>query len=277
MPQIKLDQILLEGGTQLRERLNTTAVAEYAQAIQDGAKFPPVVVFWDGTEYWLADGFHRVHAAEACGRKTIKATVQAGSKRDAILYSVQANATHGLRRTNADKRKAVMLMLNDEEWAKWSDREIAKQCNVSHTFVAKMRGNVATNTTMKSHKPNKRLALPDYGRLSSEESLEQAKNSPLVRKAERLIKGLVEKDQVAVGELWLSGSWPNMDDIRTLAHETYRAMDAEERAKFLAWVEAGCPQDARVEANLTIERMNQYELDAIQRWLHEELKVPLGA
>lgn len=28
-----------------------------------------------------------------------------GTKRDAILYSVGANSTHGLRRTNADKRR----------------------------------------------------------------------------------------------------------------------------------------------------------------------------
>ena len=35
---------------------------------------------------------------------------------------------HGLRRSNADKRRAVLTLLNNEEWAKWSAREIAKAC-----------------------------------------------------------------------------------------------------------------------------------------------------
>jgi hypothetical protein len=38
-----------------------------------------------------------------------------------VLHSAGANAMHGLRRTNADKRRTVMLLLQDEEWAAWSD------------------------------------------------------------------------------------------------------------------------------------------------------------
>jgi hypothetical protein len=52
---------------------------------------------------------------------------------------VGANATHGLRRTNADKRRAALTLLQDEEWQRWSNREIARQCGVTHTFVAKLR------------------------------------------------------------------------------------------------------------------------------------------
>jgi hypothetical protein len=38
-------------------------------------------------------------------------------ERDAILFSVSANGTHGQRRTNEDKRRAVLCLLNDPEWA----------------------------------------------------------------------------------------------------------------------------------------------------------------
>jgi len=44
-----------------------------------------------------------------------------GTQRDAILHSVGANATHGLRRSNQDKRKAVVTLLEDNEWCQWSD------------------------------------------------------------------------------------------------------------------------------------------------------------
>ena len=50
---------------------------------------------------------------------------------------------HGLSRTNADKRHAVMLLLNDEEWVTWSDSEIARKCAVYHSFVGRMRASLA--------------------------------------------------------------------------------------------------------------------------------------
>jgi hypothetical protein len=59
--------------------------------------------------------------------------------REAILFSVGANATHGIRRTNADKRNAVLKLLGDPEWGQWSDSQIAKICGVSHAFVGEMR------------------------------------------------------------------------------------------------------------------------------------------
>jgi DNA N-6-adenine-methyltransferase (Dam) len=49
------------------------------------------------------------------------------------------NATHGLRRTNADKRRAVETLLRDEEWSKWSNREIARKCFVSSDLVDRIR------------------------------------------------------------------------------------------------------------------------------------------
>ncbi|OAN71265.1 hypothetical protein A8B82_21055 [Sulfitobacter sp. EhC04] len=100
-----------------------------------GDQFPPVVVFFDGSDYHLADGYHRVASALRNQERKIEADVRKGDKRDAILFSVSANATHGHRRSNADKRSAVTRLLQDEEWSKWSQTDIAKTCNVSREFV----------------------------------------------------------------------------------------------------------------------------------------------
>ena len=69
-----------------------------------------------------------------------------GGLRGAILHSVGSNATHGLRRSNDDKRRAVSILLQDElvsvdpsTGKPWSDREIARRCAVDHKFVAKQR------------------------------------------------------------------------------------------------------------------------------------------
>lgn len=147
---VKWTQIKANGGTQMRAELNQETVAEYADAMRgnDSYKpFPAVVVYFDGSDYWLADGFHRHAAAfQAFGSGcSIPAEVRAGTRRDAILHAAGANAAHGLRRTNADKRRAVEALLRDEEWVKWSDREIARRCNVSAPMVADVRRTVTVN------------------------------------------------------------------------------------------------------------------------------------
>ena len=136
---IAIDVISINGGTQSRAELNEAVVAEYAEIIRFGGELPPAVVFEDGSNIWLADGFHRFHAHRAAGAMEINCDVRSGTKRDAILFSVGANAVHGLRRTNEDKRRAVMTLLNDAEWSVWSDSAIAKACGVSDKTVSSYR------------------------------------------------------------------------------------------------------------------------------------------
>lgn len=137
-----LAAIQIDGGTQSRATLNQHVVDDYAEAIQAGATFPPIVVFYDGKKHWLADGFHRFHAYQKAGREKVAADVRQGTRRDAILHSVGANETHGLRRTNDDKRRAVLTLLGDAEWSKWSDNDIRQKCHVSLAFVQKERKDV---------------------------------------------------------------------------------------------------------------------------------------
>jgi len=113
-------------------------VTEYAEAMKAGAAFPPVVIFRDpkGVD-WLADGFHRCAAAELAGLTEVHADVREGDRRAALLHAASANAQHGLRRTNADKRHAIGLVL--KSFSKWSDRKIAEACGVDHKSVAAVR------------------------------------------------------------------------------------------------------------------------------------------
>lgn len=139
MKAIKITDISIDGGTQQRERIAEDVVEEYAEAMRCGAKFPAVTVFHDGAQYWLADGFHRFHASRRAEMLDILADVREGTRRDAILFSASANGTHGMRLTNADKRKSVLLLLLDKEWTQWSNRDIAKHCHVSPAMVDKLR------------------------------------------------------------------------------------------------------------------------------------------
>ena len=143
--ELTIKQIRRDGGTQPRAGLNEDKVQEYVEAKQDGAQFPPATVFYDGENYWLSDGFHRTEADLRLGRETIMVDLVRGTQRDAILHSVGANATHGLPRSREDKRRAVLTLLEDEEWGSWSDREIARRCNVSNRFVGMVREESTVN------------------------------------------------------------------------------------------------------------------------------------
>jgi uncharacterized ParB-like nuclease family protein/FtsZ-binding cell division protein ZapB len=139
MKKLNLNVIRIDGGTQPRERINMDVVGDYAEAVKVGIEFPPVIVFHDGAEYWLADGFHRYHAHKQAGKASIEAEVRDGTQLDAKLLAVGANAAHGLRRTNDDKRRAVQMVLDEPAWEGWSDRKIAEACGVSVPFVSAIR------------------------------------------------------------------------------------------------------------------------------------------
>ena len=155
--EISLSRIIARQEVQARIAMNEGTIEEYAEAMRNGDKFPPVVVFSvDGVSYCLADGFHRFEAAKKAGRTLIQAEIRAGGKREAILYAVGANASHGLRPSREDKRNSVLKLLNDKEWSQWSDREIARQCTVSHPFVSKLRaeltGNVISENQVRTYR-----------------------------------------------------------------------------------------------------------------------------
>lgn len=144
---VNIADVRVNGGTQSRANIDRSVVSDYAEAIEAGVVFPPIVVFYDGAAHWLADGFHRYEAYSQARVYDVPADIRQGTQRDAILYSVGANASHGLRRTNDDKRRAVLTLLGDAEWSKWSDREIARQCGVSHDFASRNRRSLSSDDT----------------------------------------------------------------------------------------------------------------------------------
>lgn len=137
--KVSIDSIRIDGGTQTRELINETAVAQYTEDLLNGCIFPPIEIFDDGVNKWLVDGFHRLFSHKRADFKEIEVNVHQGTLRDAQLYALGVNDKHGLQRTNADKRKAVMIALNDLEWQDYSDNKLGKICNVSPTFVAKCK------------------------------------------------------------------------------------------------------------------------------------------
>ena len=131
--------LVLDKRLQSRVEISESTVSDYAEAMLSGDVFPPVTVFFDSVHYYLSDGFHRYHATRRAEKVSIDCEIIPGTFRDAQLYSFGVNSKHGLRRSIDDRRQAVRCMLEDFEWSQWSNAEIARRCNVSTSFVSKMR------------------------------------------------------------------------------------------------------------------------------------------
>lgn len=133
---------------QTRAALNEDTVQDYADAMERGDKFPAVTVFTDGAEYYLADGFHRVEALRRIGKKAVVAELQDGNFKAALLYALKANSTHGLRRTNADKRHALEMAWNAREelfGGEPSNALLAETCGVTDRWVRTWRAEQGRN------------------------------------------------------------------------------------------------------------------------------------
>jgi hypothetical protein len=143
---VPTDKLKLSPSVQSRVQMDMVTMHEYADGMRDGVRFPPIQVVWDGSTYWVWDGFHRTMAARGAGVEELSAEVTDGDIELARWLAAGANQDHGIRRTNADKRRAVEQALSTEEGQRRSDNQIAQHCGVSQPFVSKVRQELSYNS-----------------------------------------------------------------------------------------------------------------------------------
>lgn len=136
--ELPLGQLRLDGGTQVRARLDQSAVNEYAAMIQDGSAAPPIDVFFDGADYWVASGFHRIEAHRKAGLGIVPATIHHGGLAAAKVFAAGSNANHGVRRTKADIERAFAILM-ESGWGDRSVNAIRKHLKVTAETVNAMR------------------------------------------------------------------------------------------------------------------------------------------
>lgn len=197
---LELSVIRTDGGTQMRAEIQTDVFQDYRDKWIAGVEFDPIDVFFDGAEYWIADGFHRFYGAREAQKSAIMARIHNGTVRDAILFACSANVSHGLRRSNEDKRRAVMALLEDDEWGQWSDNRIAEQAGVSQPFVGNIRRQLITviSSNGDGHEGDERES-PKPERRKGKDGV--TRTVPKKKLCERCARVGVTKDCVACAEL----------------------------------------------------------------------------
>lgn len=139
MKTLNLLAIRTDGGTQTRKELNTQAVDEYAELMKEGHQFPLMVVFHDGSDYWLSSGFHRYFANKKNGTVSVDVDLRQGTKDDALDFSLTANGDNGLRPSHADNRHAIEIMFNHPVYKNYTNTMIAKKIKVSAMTVGRVK------------------------------------------------------------------------------------------------------------------------------------------
>jgi hypothetical protein len=97
--------------------------------------FPPLLV--DRRTMRVIDGMHRLMAAFVRGQEVIGVEFFEGSAEDAFLCAVQANVTHGLPLSQADRRAAAEKIVKSHPHM--SDRAIARASGLGAKAVAGIR------------------------------------------------------------------------------------------------------------------------------------------
>jgi hypothetical protein len=197
--ELELKQIRLDGGTQVRAAIKEEAVMRYATDLEGGAVFPAMRVFFDGTDYWMSDGFHRYHAALRIGMADFLCEIETGTPRDALFFGSSANNLHGQPMDNADKRKVTMIFVEDFEWGEWSNAEIARKVGVSAPFVAKMRGESAP--AVRKYITPKGKVAEKHTPVKKDRPAKPAKAAPLVDAPKPADPPAVDHRQEMVDEL----------------------------------------------------------------------------
>lgn len=145
---VQIKALVSDEKFQSRTRTDEGTLADYKDAMSNGASMPPIVVADVDGVLFIVDGWHRVSAALALGWLELEAFVEPMTINEAVWEAASANKAHGLRRSNADKIRAVEMVFALDDTASVSDREIARRIGVSHEFVRQHRSRGATPDTM---------------------------------------------------------------------------------------------------------------------------------
>lgn len=140
-----IQDIDLSASPKVRDQVREDVVNDYAALMKGKEPLPPIVLFLSRRSkvYLLADGWHRLGAANKNKQKTITAEVRDGEYEETLKFALVANTRHGLRRSVADKKASITTSIR--QWPELSNVALAKNCMVDDHLVAEVRRELESN------------------------------------------------------------------------------------------------------------------------------------
>ncbi len=127
---------------QARALEDESAKSDLETAYRNNETVPPIsVVKTPEDKLFVVDGFHRIEGARRAGLDTISCIIIYGTEEDAFKIALGANEENkAVKRSDADKRKAVNMALDSNLFTGYSNRKIANICKVSAGLVDRVVG-----------------------------------------------------------------------------------------------------------------------------------------
>jgi ParB-like chromosome segregation protein Spo0J len=107
------------------------------------ADLPPILVH--RATMRVLDGVHRVQAARIRGDRQIRARYFSGDRELGFVKAVEANISHGLPLSSADRRAAAARIIGS--FPAWSDRAIARSTGLSAKTIREIRSGIGGDST----------------------------------------------------------------------------------------------------------------------------------
>ena len=116
----------------LEERI----VTSYIQEIEPTRSCSALKACFDGTDYWLFDGYHRLEAMRRLGFNTCTVQIFKGSRRDAFRRYIKDK----LRCVNTKTFKhCIQILSEDQEWSNFDTSELARLFDRKQVFFKSVR------------------------------------------------------------------------------------------------------------------------------------------
>jgi hypothetical protein len=138
---VSIATLVLDGSP----RLEGEDVRHTRLLAESGASLPPILVHGDTGR--VVDGLHRVRAARLQGETEIEAVYFYGDESAAFVKAVEANVTHGLPLSIADRRVAAARIIT--AYPEWSDRAVAASAGLSPKTARAIRARL-TNPSVQA-------------------------------------------------------------------------------------------------------------------------------
>ena len=124
--------------------LNEQIVATYIQEIEPTRICSPLKACFDGSHYWLFDGYHRLEAMKRLGFNTCTIQIFKGSRRDAFRRYIKDKLKCKHRGSTTVFTHCLRILSEDEEWSNLDASKLATLFERKPVFFNTVR-------LMKSH------------------------------------------------------------------------------------------------------------------------------
>lgn len=111
----------------------------YKSAIESTRTCAPLSVCFDGSDYWLFDGHHRLAAMKSLGFNTCKVTIYKGTRRDAFRRYIKDKLRCQGRSSSGVFSHCLRILDEDPEWSKTDNKTLSTLFGRSPEFFTKIQ------------------------------------------------------------------------------------------------------------------------------------------